>query len=65
MLPEEQARAKIDKQLRDAGWHIITRNEFSAKEAVAVKEALMQGNKESDYLLYIEGKAIAVIEANQ
>ena len=65
MLPEEQARAKIDKQLRDAGWHIITRNEFSAKEAVAVKEALMQGNKESDYLLYIEGKAIAVIEAKR
>ena len=28
MLPEEKARVKIDKQLRNAGWDIVTRNEY-------------------------------------
>lgn len=32
---------------------------------LAVKEALMQGGKESDYLLFIDNKAIAVIEAKK
>ena len=26
MLPEEKARVKIDKQLRNAGWDIVARN---------------------------------------
>ena len=28
MLPEEKARVKIDKQLRNAGWDIVARNEY-------------------------------------
>ena len=28
MLPEEKARVKIDKQLRNAGWDIVSRNEY-------------------------------------
>ena len=64
MTPEEEARVKIDRQLNDAGWDIVPRNEYvPLSNAVAVKEGLMQGNKESDYLLFIEDKAIAVIEA--
>lgn len=65
MLPEEKARVKIDKQLRNAGWDIVSRNEYLPNSTVAVKEALMVGNTESDYLLFIEGKAIAVIEAKR
>ena len=61
MLPEELARIKIDRQLNDAGWDIIARNDST----VAVKEALMKGNTESDYLLFIDGKAIAVVEAKK
>ena len=63
MLPEEKARVKIDKQLSDAGWDIVARDEYVPFNASAVKEALMQGNKESDYLLFVDDKAIAVVEA--
>lgn len=63
MLPEEKARIKIDKQLTDAGWDIAARDEYIPFNASAVEEALMQGNKESDYLLFVDDKAIAVVEA--
>lgn len=65
MLPEEKARVKIDKQLRNAGWDIVARNEYLPNSTSAVKEALMGGNAESDYLLFIDGKAIAVVEAKR
>ena len=65
MLPEERAREKIDKQLINAGWDIVSRNEYVPKSTSAVKEALMQGNTESDYLLFVDDKAIAVVEAKR
>lgn len=65
MTPEEKARVKIDKQLRVAGWDIVSRNEYIPGTTSAVKEGLMQGNTESDYLLFIDNKAIAVIEAKK
>ena len=65
MTPEEKARVKIDKQLRTAGWDIVSRNEYVPGTTSAVKEGLMQGNTESDYLLFIDNKAIAVIEAKK
>ena len=65
MLPEEKAREKIDKQLRNAGWDIVSRDEYVPQSASAVKEALMQGNTESDYLLFVDDKAIAVVEAKR
>ena len=65
MLPEEKARVKIDKQLNAAGWGIVARDEYVPMNTVAVKEALMQGNTESDYLLFIDNKAIAVVEAKR
>lgn len=65
MTPEELARVKIDKQLNDAGWEIVSRMDYMPNTASAVKEALMQGSKESDYLLFVEDKAIAVVEAKK
>lgn len=65
MLPEEKARVKIDKQLRNAGWDIVARDEYVPNSTSAIKEALMVGNTESDYLLFIAGKAIAVVEAKR
>lgn len=41
MLPEEKARVKIDKQLRNAGWNIVSRNEYLPNNTTAVKKALM------------------------
>lgn len=63
--PEEQAREKIDEQLRAVGWDIVSRDEYVPGNTVAVMEALMQGSKESDYLLFVDNKAIAVIEAKR
>lgn len=65
MFPEEKARVKIDKQLKNAGWDIVSRNEYVPKSTSAVKEGLMQGNTESDYLLFVDDKAIAVVEAKR
>ncbi|MBQ3757602.1 MAG: DEAD/DEAH box helicase family protein [Oscillospiraceae bacterium] len=65
MLPEERAREKIDKQLRNAGWDIVSRDEYVPRSASAVKEALMRGNTESDYLHFVDDKAIAVVEAKR
>ena len=57
MLPEERARIKIDNQLVNAGWDVVSRHEYIPNSASAVKEALMQGNTESDYLLFVEDRA--------
>lgn len=65
MTPEEKARVKIDKQLNNAGWNIVPRDEYVPMDTTAVKEALMQGNTESDYLLFVDNKAIAVVEAKR
>ena len=65
MLPEEKARIKIDKQLKTAGWDIVSRDEYIPMTTTAVKEALMLGNTESDYLFFIDNKAIAVLEAKR
>ena len=65
LLPEERARIKIDRQLTNAGWDIVSRDEYVPRSASAVKEALMQGNTESDYLLFVDDKAIAVVEAKR
>ena len=65
MFPEEKARIKIDEQLTSAGWEVVTRFEYNRKNPSAVVEASMSGRKESDYLLFIDNKAIAVVEAKR
>ena len=66
MKPEESARIKIDEQLFDAGWHIADRNHFTYDyNAIALVEALLNGNKEADYLLFVDGKVIGVLEAKR
>ena len=65
LLPEQLARIKIDGQLKEAGWEIVSRDEYVPNLAQAVKEALMSGSTESDYLLFVDNKAIAVVEAKR
>src|SRR6266702_3765367 len=63
--PEELAREKIDKLLTDCGWTIQNRStiNFSVARGVAIREALLKGGDEVDYLLFVEGKAIGTVEA--
>ena len=67
LLPEQKARVKIDQMLKDSGWTVVPRDDFTpdAVNAQAVEENLMKGNLEADYTLYLDGKAIAVLEAKR
>ncbi len=66
MTPEEKARVLIDQMFVDAGWKVVSRDEYSADlSAAAIEEGLLKGGKEADYLLFINGKAVGVLEAKR
>ncbi len=66
MTPEEKARVKIDQWLTEAGWKVINRDEYEPTiTAVAIREGLLKGNLEADYFLFINGKAVGVLEAKR
>ncbi len=66
LKPEERARQWIDRKLEDAGWQVLNRNEYvPGMHAVAIREASMRGGLEADYLLLLQGKAVAVVEAKR
>jgi type I restriction enzyme, R subunit len=64
MTPEEKARNRIDRQLADCDWAVQDFRELniSASLGVAVRKFPL-ATGEADYLLYADGKAIAVVEA--
>ena len=64
MTPEEKARVLIDQMFTDAGWKVVSRDDYSADlSAAAIAEGILAGGKEADYLLFINGKAVGVLEA--
>ena len=67
MTPEEKARIEIDKMLEQAGWVVQDRSDLNIRVSlgVAIREFVMKDNGESDYLLFINGKAIGVLEAKK
>ncbi len=64
MKPEEKARQQIDRLLEAAGWRIQDYQELhlSASLGVAVREFPMAEGF-ADYLLFVGGKAVGVVEA--
>ena len=68
VTPEAAARIEIDRQLEQAGWVIQdpdAMNIFAAR-GVAVREVkLKKGHGKVDYLLFIDGKAVGVLEAKK
>ncbi len=66
LKPEERARIWIDRKLERSGWKVINRDEYhDGLSAVAIRESLLKGNKEADYLLMLNGKACAILEAKR
>ncbi len=66
MTPEQKAREVINRMLNDAGWVIVDRASYSpGLSAVAIEEGIMKGGLEADYLLFLNGKAIGVLEAKR
>ena len=64
--PEEKARERIDEMFGEAGWKVLSRDEYAPNiSAVALEEGLMNGNLEADYLLFVNGKAVGVLEAKR
>lgn len=63
---EAEARIEIDAALKTAGWVVQNREEMnlSVAQGVAVREfKLKQGHGYADYLLFVDGKAVGVLEA--
>ena len=57
---------RIDEMFAEAGWKVLARDEYAANvSAVALEEGIMNGNLEADYLLFISGKAVGVLEAKR
>ena len=65
MTPENSARRNIDSMLEAAGWHIqnYAERDTDAALGVAVREYQLRADQRADYLLFIGGVAIGVIEA--
>ncbi len=66
MTPEQEARANIDRLLGLVGWAIQNSDSINlyASRGVAVREfPLRSGHGTADYLLYVDQKAVGVVEA--
>ncbi len=68
LTPEQRARLDIDLALNDAGWKVQNRDSVNlyAGRGVAVREfSLQKGYGVADYLLYVDAKAVGVVEAKK
>ena len=56
----------IDKLFATSGWQVVDREHYAPNiSAAAIEEGLLNHNMEADYLLFINGKAIGVLEAKK
>ena len=65
---EQLARQTIDANLRAAGWLVQDRAEANlhAGRGVAIREfKLEKGHGLADYLLFVDGRAVGVLEAKK
>ncbi len=64
MTPEQRSRQRIDQLLRDSGWLVqdCAEMDISAGLGVAVREFPLKSGF-ADYLLYVDGRVIGVVEA--
>lgn len=66
MTPEQKARKIIDKLFASSGWQVVDREHYAPNiSAAAIEEGLLNHNMEADYLLFINGKAVGVLEAKK
>lgn len=64
--PEAKAREKIDRQLEQAGWVIQDVEDLNRNAAVGVAARefrLAKGHGFVDYMLFVDGEAVGVLEA--
>ena len=66
--PEERVREAIDNALTAAGWAVQDANAVNlhAGRGIAIREfPLKSGHGAADYLLYVDRKAVGVVEAKK
>jgi type I restriction enzyme R subunit len=62
--PEEKARELIDAKLKAAGWIVQSYRDMNLGAGVGLAVTEFPGaHGEADYLLYVDGKALGVVEA--
>src|SRR5690554_4802003 len=66
LTPEAEARQTIDRKLTAAGWLLqdFNSHNLQAGRGVVLREAPMATGT-ADYLLFVDGKALGVIEAKK
>ncbi len=68
LTPEAKARVEIDRMLVAAGWAVQDSSlvNLSASRGVAVREFVLKSpHGRVDYLLFVDGKAVGVLEAKK
>jgi type I restriction enzyme R subunit len=67
LTPEQEAQRLIDDMLVRAGWIIQNPDEMNlyAGLGVAIREFYIKDTGEADYLLFVEQKAVGVLEAKR
>ncbi|MEE4184133.1 MAG: type III restriction endonuclease subunit R, partial [Gammaproteobacteria bacterium] len=64
--PEDRAREEIDRLLTAAGWYVCDFGAHDISKPCAIREfPLKKGHGAVDYLLYLQGKAVGVVEAKK
>jgi type I restriction enzyme R subunit len=64
--PEALARQEIDRLLEAAGWYVCDFGAQDISKPCAIREfPLKSGHGHADYLLYLHGKAVGVVEAKK
>ncbi len=66
--PEDAARQRIDQALELAGWAVQDAKSANiyASTGVAIREFLLNsGHGNADYLLYVNGEAVGVVESQE
>lgn len=62
--PEEKARELIDAKLAAAGWVVQSYRDMNLGAGLGLAVTEFPGaHGEADYLLYVDGKALGVVEA--
>lgn len=68
LTPEARARVRIDEMLTAAGWAVQDARavNLGAARGVAVREFVLKPpHGRADYLLYVDGEAVGVVEAKK
>ena len=68
LTPEARARVEIDRMLAAAGWAVQGARavNLSAARGVAVREFVLKSpHGRADYLLFVDGRAVGVLEAKK